>query len=49
LKAAWLADAVAKLDKKRAAESVQKKNHAKARRTQTTTTKSIRKLAKKKK
>jgi hypothetical protein len=49
LKAAWLADAVAKLDKKRAAESVQKKNRGKTQRTQTATTKSTRKTAKKKK
>jgi bifunctional non-homologous end joining protein LigD len=49
LKAAWLADAVAKLDKKRAAESVQKKNHGKSQKTQTTRAKSIRRNAKKKK
>ena len=41
LKAAWLADAVAKLDKKRAAESVQKKNRGKSQKTQTTRQKSM--------
>jgi hypothetical protein len=49
LKAAWLADAVAKLDKKRAAESVQKKNHGKSQETQPTRSKNIRRNAKKKK
>ena len=49
LKAAWLADAVAKLDKKRAAESVQKKNHGKAQKPPTRKTETTRKTAKKKK